>query len=169
MKPLAGLSELILYLDFDGVLHHENVYWHPRQGAYLKAPERYRLFAHSALLEEVLRPYPSVHIVLSTSWVLRYGLSDTVKCLTPGLRSRVIGASYHSEMPRNSFVQLPRGQQVWEDVLRRKPCDWLALDDDFMGWPKECLDKHIRTHPYEGISDPEVLAELKTKLAEMCK
>ena len=169
MKPLAGLNELILYLDFDGVLHHENVYWHPRRGVYLKAPERYRLFAHSALLEEVLRPYPGVDIVLSTSWVVRYGLSETVKSLTPGLRSRVIGATYYSEMPRNSFVQLPRGLQVWEDVLWRKPRAWLALDDDFMGWPKECLDKHIRTHPYEGISDPEVLAELKTKLAEMCK
>jgi len=28
MKPLAGLPELILYLDFDGCLQHESVYWH---------------------------------------------------------------------------------------------------------------------------------------------
>jgi hypothetical protein len=26
----------VLYLDFDGVLHPDEVYWHPRRGAYLR-------------------------------------------------------------------------------------------------------------------------------------
>jgi hypothetical protein len=28
-KPLAGQGEPVLYLDFDGVLHNEDVLWHP--------------------------------------------------------------------------------------------------------------------------------------------
>ena len=27
MKPLSGNGLLLLYLDYDGVLHHENVLW----------------------------------------------------------------------------------------------------------------------------------------------
>jgi HAD domain in Swiss Army Knife RNA repair proteins len=169
VKPLAGLDELVLYLDYDGVLHHENVHWHPRRGAILKAPERYRLFQHATLLEDVLRPFPTVRIVLSTSWVRYYGFSKAANRLTPGLRARVIGATYHSQMPGDSFAELPRGLQVWGDVRRRRPRDWLALDDNYLGWPATCLDKYIRTHDYEGISDPEVLAELKVKLQALCK
>jgi hypothetical protein len=37
MKKPAGEGALILYLDFDGVLHHENVLWHPRKGVYTDA------------------------------------------------------------------------------------------------------------------------------------
>ena len=67
-----GAGELILCLDFDGVLHHENYLWSPRSGPYLKAPKEYVLFRHSALLVEMLDPYPQVKIVLRTSWVRRY-------------------------------------------------------------------------------------------------
>ena len=51
-KVLRGAGELVLYLDFDGVLHHENVLWHPNKGAYLCAPSRYTLFQHAELLAE---------------------------------------------------------------------------------------------------------------------
>ncbi len=30
-KPPKGAGALVLYLDFDGVLHHENVLWHPKR------------------------------------------------------------------------------------------------------------------------------------------
>ena len=33
MNVLSGHGGLLLYLDYDGVLHHENVLWHPRMGA----------------------------------------------------------------------------------------------------------------------------------------
>lgn len=64
---------------------------------------------------------------------------------------------------------MSRGQQVWADVVRRGPRDWLALDDDFEGWPEHISDHLVRTHPRFGISEPAVLQELKKKLAEMCQ
>ncbi len=36
MKTPRGADELLLYLDYDGVLHHENVLWYPRKGAVLE-------------------------------------------------------------------------------------------------------------------------------------
>ena len=166
---MRGAGELVLYLDFDGVLHHENVYISPSRGPYLDAPAGHVLFQHAELLERLLAPYPAVQIVLSTSWVRRYGCTKAAKNLRPALRSRVIGATFHSQMDKKQFSEAPRGMQVWSDVLRRKPRDWLALDDDWLHWPKWCLDKYVRTHEHEGISDPGVEQEIREKLARMAR
>ena len=162
-----GKDELLLFLDYDGVCHHENVWWHPKRGPYIKAGPEFTLFQHTQLLANVLEPYPEVRIVLSTSWVRRYTYSKAAKRLPPSLRKRVIGATFHSAMHEESFVAAPRGLQVWSDVVRRQPRDWLALDDEYLHWPAWCRDKLIRTHDELGISEPSVLAELKTKLGLM--
>lgn len=170
MKLPTGRNSLVLYLDFDGVLHHENVRISTKSGPFLLAPERYRLFQHADLLAELLAPFPAVEIVLSTSWAVRYGVTRTAKRLTPALQARVIGGTFHSRhMRKDEFQYLPRGQQVIEDVLRRQPRDWLALDDNAEGWTEPQAAHWIQTHQYEGISDPEVLATFKQKLEAMCK
>lgn len=164
MKLPAGYGAPILYLDFDGVLSHENVLWHPRRGAYLHAPEGYSLFQHAPLLEAMLAPYPNILIVLSTSWVRQYGCAGAAKRLPLGLRRRVIGATYHSLMPRCDFGLLARGVQVTEDVLRRRPGSWLALDDDPDGWPEWAVPHFLLTDPVEGISPPSLKDELRRRL-----
>lgn len=161
---MKGNGARLLYLDYDGVLHHENCFWHPRRGAYLVAPHGYVLFQHALLLQQLLEPYPDIQIVLSTSWLCRYGYSKTVKRLPLGLRVRVIGATYHSKMDEAKFKNLPRGQQVYEDVLRRKPAAWLALDDNTEGWSDECLPHFVFTHQDDGIADPETVMRLVERL-----
>lgn len=168
LNPKLGQKELVLYLDFDGVLHHENVHFRKGKGAHLDAPARYVLFQHVDLLTEILVPFPEIKIVLSTTWVRLYGCNGAAKRLPHGIRGRVIGATYHSSMDPNEFYAAPRGMQVWSDVLRRQPKDWLALDDDYLHWPAWCRDKYIRTHAHEGISDPAVQAEFREKLALIC-
>lgn len=168
-KIAGGRGGLLLYLDFDGVLHHENVVWHPKAGAYLAAPPPYRLFQHAELLEDLLAPYPDVGIVLSTSWVRVYGFSRATRYLTEGLQRRVIGATFHSAMNRREFLSMSRGMQVWADVHRRQPKDWLALDDDYHRWPRWCVDNYIRTHAFEGISDPPVQETIRQQLRQMCE
>jgi hypothetical protein len=155
----------VLYLDFDGVLHHENVLWHPRRGAYLHAPERYQLFQHAALLEQLLGPFPNIVIVLSTNWQRRYRFSKVVKRLPPGLRSRVVGATYHSDMAGDGYDLLPRWAQIVNDVHRRQPATWVAVDDDIIGWPTDLLHHLVACDPYEGISPPAVQAEVRRRLA----
>lgn len=162
-----GAGQLVLYLDYDGVLHHKNVLWHPKRGAYLSAPPQYKLFQHADLLVHLLEPYPSIKIVLSTSWVRSYGCANTAKRLPNELRRRVIGATFHSQMYEPLFVDSPRGMHIWRDVVRRNPKEWLALDDDHLDWPTWCLDKYIQTHEHEGISEPAVLAKIEQKLAKL--
>ncbi|REG59372.1 hypothetical protein B0G80_2119 [Paraburkholderia sp. BL6669N2] len=141
----------------------------PNRGPFIASPPGHMLFEHAPLLERVLLPYPGVRIVLSTSWIRMYGgsVAKVARRLTPDLRARVVGATFHKSMDAESFKQSPRGMQIWSDVLRRQPQDWLALDDDYLHWPSWCRDKLIRTHEVLGISAPTVLAELRAKLALM--
>lgn len=162
------MGGLILYLDLDGVLHPEDVWLSPGKAPYIASPSGHKLFEHAGLLEHVLLPYPDVKIVLSTAWVRVYGSASKVaRRLPPDLRARVIGATYHASMDAELFRQAPRGLQIWSDVLRRKPDDWIAVDDDYLHWPSWCKDKLVRTHGVLGISAPVVLAELRAKLALM--
>ena len=167
MKVMRGCGGLVLYLDFDGVLHHEDVRWHPRRGVYLNAPPEYSLFQHAPLLVTLLAPHPEVRIVLSTSWVRALGYSRTVKRLPPELRERVIGATYHSKMHEMAFAMLPRGVQVLDDVERRAPRDWLALDDDASGWPTEHEHRVLLTDERLGLSAPGLTDLLASKLREL--
>lgn len=162
---MKGTGQCVLYLDFDGVLHHENVWWHPKRGAYI-FETHYQLFEHLELLEQLLAPYPAVQIVLSTSWVRRYGMTKSAKFLGP-LRERVIGTTFHSRMDVELFSEMPRGLQVWSDVVRRRPAKWLALDDVDDGWPAEAQGNFLKTDDVLGISESSVLASLKDKLALM--
>lgn len=63
------------------------------------------------------------------------------------------------------FEVMPRGQQVLEDVHRRRPTSWLAIDDTDEGWPTSVRDHVVLTHPVEGIRHEQVLELLKARLA----
>lgn len=160
----------IVYLDFDGVLHPEAVYWKPSLGAYLAenwVAAGHRLFEHANLLEELLSPYPDVRIVLSTSWVVQYRFSGAAKRLPASLRERCIGATFHTQvMDRYLFQSMTRGAQVSADVRRRRPDAWLAIDDTDEGWDDSSRGNLVLSHGDDGIAHPDVLPKLRRRLAE---
>jgi len=158
---------IVLYLDFDGVLHHDDVYWSRKQGIHLRAPG-HSLFEWAEILEEILAPYPYVSIVLATSWVRVKSYEYAKKQLSPTLRSKVIGATFHRrEMNKFVFENTPRGEQIYADVKRRKPATWLAIDNDDVGWPSHCRSNLIKTDDELGLSDPNVQAEIRTRLTKL--
>lgn len=156
----------VLYLDYDGVLHQENVLWHPRRGTYA-GPPGFPLFEHAALLDALLAPYPLMNIVLSTSWVRTYGCYGAARRLPEGLRRRVIGATFHSRMSEQMFLLKTRGKQVLEDVARRRPLDWLALDDTDEGWPIPHQDHVLITDENLGIAAPGMPERIAAVLHRM--
>lgn len=158
-------SRHVLYLDFDGVLHPSDVRVNARRGIFVNSPAGRNLFEHADLLERLMAPYPEVVIVLSTSWVKARGFRYARNRLPKSLSERVVGATYHSRFMRDRFRELPRGAQVWADVVRRGPERWLALDDDAIDWPDWCLDRLVRTHETEGLSHPDVLAVAREAFA----
>lgn len=158
----------VLYLDYDGVLHHDEVYWSRRQGIHIRVPG-HRLFEWAHILIELLSPYSEVRIVLSTSWVRQKSFDFAVKQLPPSLQSRVIGATFHRrEMCKRVFDSMSRGAQIYADVQRRRPTAWLALDNDDELWPSHCRHQLIKTEDHLGLSDPAVQSLIRTRLLELC-
>lgn len=161
-------GETILYLDYDGVLGHENVRIGPDGEPYLDAPPRYSLFQHVAVLEELLAPYPRVQIVLSTSWAAHFGLQRAASRLPEALRRRVVGATAWDE-GLDVFLRLPRPEQIAFDIERRSPKAWLAIDDDQRDWPDWMLPHVIFSNPYEGISPSSVQRAIRRQLAAIAQ
>lgn len=157
----------ILYLDFDGVLHPCDVLRHRETHELYLPPELtargHRLFEHAELLDRLLKPYPYVHIVLSTSWAYALGFEAAMSHLPAPLAGRVIGTTWETTMTPHQLVV--RGRQVLADVERRSPRAWLAIDDNAENWPEAHLSSLVRTHPSTGISEPAVLAALTSALA----
>lgn len=157
----------ILYLDFDGVLHDEEVFFHPKHGIYLRTSGR-TLFEWMSILESLLAPYPDVKIVLSTSWVRAKSFNYAKEQLSVTLQARVIGATFHKRhMRKYDFGLLPRGVQITNDLVHRKPDAWFAIDDEYLGWPEWCRDNLIQTDGVRGISDPAVQDAIRAMLKRL--
>ena len=165
-------ADVILYLDLDGVVHHEKVLWHPGKGIYMSPYEAagHTLFEWLPILEKALEPYPALALVLSSTWCIRPGYSATLKRFPRTLRSRFIGGTYHKRVhgvdPWNQamFRGTPRGVQIQQDAQRRKPRHWIALDDDLEDWPTAYRHHLIACDGTTGLSDPSVQRELEEKL-----
>lgn len=165
----------ILYLDFDGVLHDDEVYCHRKGGIYIQTPGRV-LFEWMPILCELISPYPHVSIVLATSWVHVFSFDFAKSQLAPALQHRIIGATYHRrEIGKRYFLSLSRGEQILQDVCRRKPTSWVAIDNDDEDWPTEYRHHLIKTDNTLGISElsvqHQILACLKqpSSLQMNCK
>jgi hypothetical protein len=171
MVNLLTLSETVengqlVYIDYDGVLHHDAVYWSKQQGIHIREAPGRTLFEWAPILGELLEPYPNVKIVLSTSWVRVRDFSFAKGKLPPALQARVIGATYHArEMQKWEFDNMSRGVQIYADVQRRKPTHWFAIDNDDKFWPAHCRHHLIKTQDELGLSDPDVQSLVRARLA----
>lgn len=111
---------MILFLDFDGVLHPDPCLDE-------------QLFQNVPRLAQAVVEFPEASIVLSTSWRTFLGLEQLVRPLDGELRRRVIGVT-----PRFADFSAPRAlvpyrrQAECVQWLKENGMDdaaWIALDD----------------------------------------
>ena len=164
---------MILFVDFDGVLHPDAAYLvHGRPE--LRAEGE--LFMWAPLLELVLSDHPGVRIVLSTSWARELRFTRARDWLPASLRARVIGATWHSGMSQDLegfgalrltwWDRASRYQQIRRYVDRAGVSDWVAIDDQPEGWVDADRDHLIQTDGNLGLSDPAVLRKLSRRLGQ---
>ncbi len=162
---------MVLYLDFDGVLHPDAAYRGPKRTVRMQHGQ---LFEWAPYLEQVIAPYPTLRIVLSTSWVRVLGYDRARSALPPPLRHRVIGAIYHSRIHgptrelRDSWSQLPRGMQIAQDVVRRRPGSWLAVDDAVDEFASVHHERLVPCRSDRGLGDAHVQELLSSLLRKQC-
>lgn len=134
----GDLNKLILFLDFDGVLHPEG----------LQAGERDQLFCAKPVLLQILRAAPYVDVVFSTSWRLLYSFDDLVSfAIDSGdFAHRFKGITPH--LPAEERRQGVLGQreeeiQAWLAMHGRDYGRWLALDDQPKLFRPNCSDLYL--------------------------
>ena len=155
---------MILFLDFDGVLHPHGC-----------RPERQ--FAALPLVEAVVREFPGVEIVISSAWRLDYAKTQEAVLALRGHFSRdiqhqvvsVTGDALHMDfqgMPSGLDSYIRHAECVaWLQKHRPAFTPWLAVDDranlfrplcpnlmlldgqkGFLPAHQEVLRVHLRTH-----------------------
>ena len=144
-----------LYLDYDGVLHPENVYRDRKTGKpTLSCPEypSASLFMWATPLLHRVQDR-SLQIVLSTSWVPVLSFDRALAYLPEQLQAFVAGSTYHRRrFTRDEWFQHHRYQQIAQHVQRHHIAEWLALDDDVDGWPDTARHRLAECDGVHGVS-----------------
>lgn len=157
---------MILFLDFDGVLHPARVYL-GQEGPELAGEGS--LFMWAELLCEMLADFPHVQVVLSTSWVCHLPFAQVNDFLPVPLRRRVIGSTwdhiskvpeFSRNLPLSYWRDACRYQQVRRWVVFYRVRRWIAVDDEGEGWAEADLARFIHTNSETGLSDPVARAHL---------
>jgi hypothetical protein len=112
---------MILFLDFDGVLHPDP--------CFVEA----NLFEHAPRLADTLAPFPEVAVVLSTSWRTMRTLDQLIAPLPSSLRERVIDVTPPFSLSATPASLVPYRRQAecmqWLRDSGEEQRPWLALDD----------------------------------------
>lgn len=150
---------MILFLDFDGVLHP------------LPDPQRpaQQLFNRLELLEQVLRDVPDVEVVISSSWRELHPLEEIRTFFSQDLRHRIVDVTpvriAESEAPAEvqEFVRQCECL-AWLRRSRRTQVRWLALDDVASLWAPGC-ENLLLVDGSTGLT-PESVQLLRQRLLE---
>lgn len=135
---------MIIFLDFDGVLHHEKVtikrlgqtarmFLKPHEARYLTKDGNLvcgkDLFEHAERLANVLQPYPDIKIVISSTWRGHFSI-ETIKSFLPAsLASRVVGITPIHYRSGDDGMRLHEIQiYLKENELTGE--QWIAIDDN---------------------------------------
>lgn len=162
--PTLNPYQPVLYLDFDGVLHPDAVYL-VRGQIVLKA-DGFSLFEWAPVLYEQLGPYPSIQLVLSTSWVKVLGYDIAIGYLPIELQQRVVDATWSPAIrPARWERHMTRYMQIAEHASRHHVRRWIAVDDDIEGWSSEHVPRLVATEPELGLGDIRAQRLLAERLA----
>ncbi|WEK29667.1 MAG: HAD domain-containing protein [Candidatus Pseudomonas phytovorans] len=164
---LISPSDVVLFLDFDGVLHPDAAF-RTKYGIELRAAGE--LMMHAEVLQGILDDFPRVRISLSTSWVRMLGYQRARAALPEGLRNRTVSATWHSRMratAREGYDLFTRYEQICGAVARAGITRWVAIDDDpDFSWP-DGDPRLVRCDPNQGLGNQSTQEELRAKLAKL--
>lgn len=135
---------MILFLDYDGVLHPD------------PCADATRLFEHAPRLAQVLESFPGLGVVLSTSWRTKYPESALLEPLPASLRQRVLGLTPRASDFSPPPELLPYRRQAecmqWLQQHGMSGSAWWALDDR-PDWFAPYCENLIECHPQRGFDE----------------
>lgn len=165
---------MILFLDFDGVLHPD--------GAILKngapcMPCGSDFFVWASGLQNALAMYDQsqLQIVLSTSWAHSLGYRYACEALPADIGCRVIDATWHKDhylvtgITNSRWWKMPRHKQIELYTEKHSIHQWLAIDNNHDGFGPSKEDCIVRCDSAKGLSCPDTRQSLSGKLRKMMR
>lgn len=156
---------MILFLDFDGVLHPENT------------NRKSDLLTRLPLIEDVLREFPSAEIVISSAWRLNWphhtlATLELRRHFSEDVAPRVIGVTPNfTQLDRQNApdgLHLYRRQwecEMWLRANRLPGTPWVALDDRAYWFRPFC--KNLMAFDNNVAFTPEQQPDFRARLKAM--
>lgn len=135
-------QDLILFLDFDGVLHPQEA-------------QQEQLFTRTPLLEALLREHLTVRVVISSSWREIFDLPALREHFSPDIAARIIDVTpvrvTNEQLPGPLWSYVREGE-CWAWMHRNRPegTPWIALDDQAWRFSPQC-PQLVLTDPAVGL------------------
>jgi hypothetical protein len=166
---------MILFLDFDGVLHHENVSLqkcHPAKRRHLSESDRRfltldgkfvkgkNLFEHADRLATSLEQFADARIVISSTWREHFRPEAILRFLPPALADRVTGHTPFCSQGSEDGTRLSE-VLTYVDGNGHAGEPWIALDDQarlFLDDDLECSDNLFLLNGAEGLTPEAAIA-----------
>ncbi|MBC8642743.1 hypothetical protein IAG25_38755 [Caballeronia sp. EK] len=141
---------MILYLNFDGVLHPDQVFYEEGCVPSLTAVG-YSALEHAYILARILGDRRGVNIVLNTWWTFYIGVDACTELLPSSLARRVSGsvlkcASSYSTRP----VRLHEAER---HIVACRDQAYVVIDHSNAVYRRDVLGKLLLTNPQEGLSN----------------
>ena len=134
---------MLIFLDFDGVLHPKGA----------GGPRFTRLSLFEAFLRE--SEISNVNIVISSTWRQAYGLPKLRSFFSVDIANRILGCTPSLESYRSEFE---RGEEI-EVWLSKRPTEtWVALDDDEEGFAPRLRSKLVLCDGTQGIREKDLMS-----------
>jgi len=146
---------VIIFLDFDGVLHPIG-----------KSPGGLDNFNKLPLLEAWLREHDHVNVVISSSWRAIMSIDDMRQLFSIDLRERVIDVCPDVSAQPQPFYWRLEEILAWVNKEGYEG-QWLALDDAVGEFP-EGFDRLVICESRVGITE-DVISDLTAKVNKTCK
>ncbi len=125
---------MILFLDFDGVLHPEY------EG---QAVPTDVAFCCLHRFEAIMRDHPTVEIVISSTWRVQFSLDGLRARFSADIAARIIGATPTIPRIEGQYLTARREGEIlaWLTGAGRQGEPWVALDD--AAWQFELHRDHL--------------------------
>ncbi|MEM5371641.1 HAD domain-containing protein [Paraburkholderia azotifigens] len=160
-----------LFVDFDGTLHVGRASMDETGMISLNTGRP--LFEFAPLLVELLDPYPSVQLVLTTSWLMTLSQDDIVSLMPPELAHRVVDTTRHIKSRVGYILNgTDRTYVISRYAYSKQLKHWLAIDDAVFGAEQfgntrgELVDHFVLLHPNRGLNDCDALRRVSEWLVE---
>ena len=150
-----------VYLNFDGVLHPDHVFYEDGCRPLLLTPGHTAL-EFAELLAMTLEGYKNVVIILNTWWTYYVGPDACKDLLPPALAARVGGSTIQY---LDAYDSMPnRRKEAERYIARQRPRPWVILDHNNARYRRDFLPQLLLLDPSEGLGNRTARRRIERRL-----